>query len=102
MIDIDGEFTYSNIVVVNYNTSTNLFKIFPNPANNILNVMIYGTNENATLQIMDMTGRKIREQQINLNGNTFFSIDISNLAKGTYNLLLKSGSMNEQKKFVKE
>ncbi len=77
-------------------------QIFPNPAKDILNVQVIGSNESATIQIIDRTGRKVREGKITLNGNTTFPVDINNLPKGTYTLLLKNKSLNEQKKFVKE
>ncbi len=52
--------------------------------------------------IIDITERKVKEEKISLNGNTSVPVDINQLPKGTYNLFLKSKSINEQKKFVKE
>jgi Secretion system C-terminal sorting domain len=77
-------------------------QIFPNPVKSILNVQVSGYNENALLQIIDITGRKVKEEKISLNGTTSVSVDVNNLSKGTYDLLLKGKSINEQKKFVKE
>lgn len=102
MVDVDGRFTYSKIVAIKMDGKTITLQIAPNPAKNILNVQVNGGNENATLQIIDITGRKVKEEKINLNGNTSVSIDINNLQKGTYNLVLKSKTKNEQKKFIKE
>ena len=39
---------------------------------------------------------------IELNGTTSVSVDINNLPKGTYDVILKGNSVNEQQKFVKE
>jgi trimeric autotransporter adhesin len=102
IIDADGKFTYSKIVAIKMDDKNITLQIFPNPAKNLLNVQVNGNNESITLQIIDMTGRKVKEEKIQLNGNTSVSVDINNLPKGTYNLLLKSKSINEQKKFVKE
>jgi hypothetical protein len=102
MIDLDGKFTYSKTVTVKMEGSNTTLQLFPNPAKNILNVQINAGNEKATIQIIDMSGRKVKEEKITLNGTTTVSVDINNLPKGTYNLLLKGSSINEQKKFVKE
>ena len=102
MIDADGKFTYSKVVAINMDSRNVRLQIFPNPARNILNIQVNGFSENALLQIIDITGRKVKEEKISLNGTTSVSVDINNLSKGTYNLLLKGNSINEQKKFVKE
>ena len=102
MIDADGKFTYSKVVAIKMDSRNVRLQIFPNPARNILNIQVNGFNENAVLQIIDITGRKVKEEKISLNGTTSVSVDINNLSKGTYNLLLKGNSINEQKKFVKE
>ena len=102
MVDKDNKFNYSKIVAVRMDMTDNTFKIFPNPANNILNVQASPDNNFATLQIIDVTGRKLKEEKISLNGNSWFSINIKDLPKGVYNLLLKSKNKNEHQKFVKQ
>lgn len=102
MVDVDGDFTYSNIVTVNNDVTQNTFKIFPNPATNILYIQTSGENENAVIQIVDLLGRKIQEQKIVLAGNTSLSLDISNLPKSIYTIILKTETKTERQKFVKE
>lgn len=101
MIDTDEKYAYSNIVAIKMD-SKNKFQIFPNPANDILYVQASSINEIATLQIIDVTGRKLKEEKIHLNGNSSFSINIKDLPKGVYTLLLKSKTKQEHQKFVKE
>ena len=67
MIDADGKFTYSKIVVMKMNRKNTGFAIFPNPVKNILTVKVNGVNENAILLVMDMNGRKVKEEKISLN-----------------------------------
>ena len=76
MVDADGKFTYSNIVAVKIN-AVNKLQIFPNPAAAILFVEASGNNENATVQIVDEGGRKLKEMKVFYNGKTSFSIDIT-------------------------
>lgn len=100
--DKDGKISFSKIVLIDFNGVNKEFTIFPNPARDILKVQVTGENGNAILQVIDITGRKLKEEKITLNGNTTISVNINNLPKGTYNLLLKSKTVNGQKKFIKE
>lgn len=100
--DKDGKISFSKILLIDFNVVKKEIKIFPNPAKDILNVQVTGENGNAILQVIDITGRKLKEEKITLNGNTTIFVDINNLPKGTYNLLLKSKTVNVQEKFIKE
>lgn len=102
MVDADAKFTYSKTVALRFDGSNNALQIFPNPAKDILHVQVTGSNENAVLQIVDLTGRKLKEQRINVDGTTSVSVDINDLPKGMYNLLLKTNSKTEHQKFVKQ
>jgi uncharacterized delta-60 repeat protein len=100
MLDADGKFTYSNIVAVKIN-SDNKLHIFPNPAKRILFVEASGNSENAIVQIVDAGGRNLKEMKVFLNGKTSFSIDVSNLAGGVYNLVLHKNKSTEVQTFFK-
>lgn len=104
IIDTDGKFTYSKIIAVKMENSKS-FQIFPNPAIDILYVVpiaIGRENEDAIIQIVDLTGKKVKEQKMVINANTSLSIDISHLPKSIYNLILRRGTKTEQQKFVKQ
>ncbi len=101
MFDIDGKFTYSKIVSVNLNNPIFTLKIFPNPASNILFIEANGTTGKTFLQITDEQGRKLKEIKITVNENTI-PVDIHNLPKGIYNLILRSNNKTGTKKFMKE
>jgi hypothetical protein len=49
-----------------------------------------------------MSGRKVKEQKIKLNGNVSFSISLKNISKGTYTLVLQKENTTEKQKFVKQ
>jgi hypothetical protein len=76
--------------------------VFPNPVKDILNVQLTDKNETAVLQIIDVSGRKLKEQNVMLNENTAVTVDVHTLQKGTYYLVLKGKTINEKNKFVKE
>ncbi|MEO6456088.1 MAG: T9SS type A sorting domain-containing protein, partial [Ginsengibacter sp.] len=101
MVDVEGKYTYSNIIAVKINRDNKLH-IFPNPAKDILFVQANGENENAIIKIVDAAGRKIKESRIFLNSNTSFSIDINTLAPGVYNFILLKKQKTEVQTFIKK
>lgn len=72
-------------------------EIFPNPANNFVNIAITGENgTKVAVDITDINGRVVRSNVLNttLSGNNLDSnIDLQNITPGIYNL---SVSMNEK------
>jgi len=83
----------------------NIFSIYPNPANNKLNIQFNQSisGDNLQLSIIDMLGRTVSKQQelsIETYNNT--SIDVSSLDKGTYFINLTNGNSTITKKFIKE
>ena len=77
-------------------------KISPNPAKNILFVLVNGESGKRIFQITDAGGRKLNEGITSLTNSTSFSIDINSLPKGLYNLQLFTNNKTETKRFIKE
>lgn len=80
-IDFDGVFEYSNIISLEYKSNVKV-KIFPVPAQNMLNVNINSKDiQNAQLNIVDVSGKRLRTiTQVNSNNQ----IDLSYLPSGSY------------------
>jgi hypothetical protein len=80
-IDLNGKYTYSNIVRVNKNTKeVSSLSVFPNPFTNNYTIAIHATQNGASLiQMMDMQGRLVMEQTAGVveGANT---IEVNNLA----------------------
>ncbi len=101
--DIDGASTVSAIVPVNISPKAGM-TIFPNPAKATM-LLNYITKAASTLnvQITDLTGRVISTNDYNLqNGGNTFSINVSNLAQGTYLLQAFDGVKTTTSKFIKQ
>lgn len=73
--------------------------IYPNPSYNIINVNLPTANKNESLSIINMLGVEVLKVNSITITNT---IDISNLAKGTYFIKRISNNKNETKTFIKE
>lgn len=64
--------------VINFNESTKI-SFFPNPTTAIINFK--GISEEATVQLYDLTGKKLMDTKIDTNST---SMDISQLSQGIY------------------
>ncbi len=78
--------------------TTNI-SIFPNPANNILNIK--GTNAINAVTIYDLNGRLLKQLSFPQAKNTH-QIDIDRLSNGIYFLEIRTGISKETLKFIKE
>ena len=74
--------------------------LFPNPSSGLFTLEINQQYTNATLQIFDVTGKLIDEK--NYKNQNFISLDYSYLAKGLYQLQLKTENGNYFSKIVIE
>jgi len=99
-VDLDGQYSYSNIVVLNREASALPLSLFPNPAKDIIHVQTNAMVAGKTvLMILDASGRKIYQQEIStMQGINSIPVNISFLPKGTYRLI----AGKETRSFVKE
>ncbi|MBL0080815.1 MAG: hypothetical protein IPP53_17430 [Bacteroidetes bacterium] len=61
IIDLDGTFTYSDVINIPINTVTNnsFVKVYPNPTNGILNIDIQSTSVyDINMATFDVLGKK--------------------------------------------
>lgn len=93
-VDLDGNFHYSPIVILQNNTSTG-FAAYPNPATDKFTLVITATrNMNARFELVDQSGRLISVKEMTLlTGVNSYVWDISRMAGGTYFLHTRSLAM---------
>ncbi len=83
------------------NSSKYELRLYPNPANNELNVSYISSNPNVVLNISDISGRQMLSKRWgNYPGNC--QVNISQLAKGLYILELSEGENRKVSKFFKK
>jgi len=73
------------------------FAMYPNPANNVLNVV---TENDAELELVDMNGRSVLSSIISAGMPQF--IDISNLAKAQYFVIIRSEGITIRERLIKQ
>jgi len=91
-VDLDGATEIFGPVAANCDIENNNMTVFPNPTADNFTVRIETPQsfENATLELVDMTGRVILFQTIDLNaGSTLLNFNGSELKAGTYFVRLK-------------
>ena len=75
-------------------------EVYPNPAQNVLNVKLMGTlQHNAVINLTDISGRVLKQMTLNRNEMT---MDISSIAPGIYQLQYKDDVNSKVIKVVKQ
>ncbi len=92
MIDIDGKFQYSKVVLVNYNSDGEKLSVFPNPANTLITVT---GNKQQKILITNVTGQLMRKV---LFSNSSQTINVTAWKAGIYFLKTEHGVY----KFIKK
>lgn len=90
------------LAITNVNSNINSMSVYPNPAQNNMNVVLETKNASkAQLFITDITGKTIQTSSINLtSGLNALNISCSNLSNGNYILSIKGESMNVNEKIT--
>ncbi|HXD94126.1 MAG TPA: T9SS type A sorting domain-containing protein [Bacteroidia bacterium] len=79
-----------------FKTQNASIKIYPNPANDVLNVELEMLNGKAELKLFDVNGKQVLWQTI--NGKTI--VDVSNLNAGVYNISIANNGGVVNKRLV--
>jgi endonuclease I len=84
MVDIDGKSDFSKVISVKLKNNLSNALVYPNPTTDILNIKLYQVLQaNSTLQILDVTGRIIKQQSV-ISNTVNINLDVKNLAAGRY------------------
>ena len=84
------------------NTETNI-KIFPNPANEMLNIELTGINNDVILSVLSPDGKLIQKQKTSpVNHSIRSQLNLSELHKGIYLLKIENDDFVEVHKFIRE
>jgi hypothetical protein len=95
--DYDGQFTYSDVVVVK-RVMKDAFAIFPNPSAGAINIFYdLSDDSDKALLINDAVGKEIYYKDLNDNDNT---ISVENLLPGIYYVEIRNASAGVIKKLL--
>jgi hypothetical protein len=105
-VDFDGDFEYSPVVSVGGQNMNNKLELYPNPANDFINLRSSIVNQdlkNIQLTLYTVDGQLINENNYSfelLNNEIYISINT--LSKGIYLLEAKSNDFTEIIRFIKQ
>jgi hypothetical protein len=86
----DNDEVYSRTLSVNTTCLGMMVKIFPNPANDVINIAVLGgADQSTTYSITDNLGRAVKQGQF--NGNNVAKVNIHDLAGGLYQVRVVYG-----------
>ena len=103
MVDIDGRFTYSPVIVISNNAELFSVKIFPNPVEDILQIHIQAEKKEMILfNLFNTEGKIIASKKVELQkGNNHVGWNMQTLASGNYFLAADAASF-ETIKIIKK
>ncbi|MCB0641472.1 MAG: T9SS type A sorting domain-containing protein, partial [Phaeodactylibacter sp.] len=82
-VDFDGQFEYSDIRSVEFESLGRQIKIFPNPASTLSHIQIPGNFEFAIIRAFDASGRMLFSKELK-GGQALQDIDVSDWHSGLY------------------
>lgn len=99
-IDFNGNYSYSEAVSVPpYEKFIDDINIYPNPSSDIIIIeTAFADKEELKLVVMDYMGKEVTGKTINSDD---YLVDISNLPKGIYTVLVTKQNQIISKKFIK-
>ena len=100
MIDADGKLKKSNIVAVKLNKNFSNALLYPNPTIGELNIKLYAPLfTNSTLQVLDVTGRLVKQQSVSAN-NINIQLDVKGLTAGRYFIKIANSQQVINQSFI--
>lgn len=87
IVDINGSFTYSNVISLHSDCSSSAVSVWPNPAGAVVNVN--GLQGNSQVQLLNIEGQLLKEVH---TASASVGIDMANFASGVYVIRVKDGN----------
>jgi aminopeptidase N len=84
VIQKDGTYSYSKIIVVNNKTAGTKYVISPNPANNYIIIKSRDAVKKATVKLFNANGSLVKEVALMFTGGNAARLQVNNLATGNY------------------
>lgn len=93
--------TYANCVGTGEEPSSDAWKIFPNPANDFVEINAQQADALERIEVMDVTGKLVLHRAVNSN-STSTRLDLSEIEAGTYFVRLYGGDQEQTIRCVKQ
>jgi hypothetical protein len=81
MVNIDNSYNYSDIKIVR-TTAVSKISFFPNPAQSFVNVSLVQSENETSIQLLNISGQILKEQKV--SGATTVTFNVEQYARGMY------------------
>lgn len=95
MVNEDGSFGYSEVSVMSMNADM-IFNVFPNPANQYVNVSVGRVSEHAVIHLFNAGGQSVFVQQLNNGSGSTVMVQVNHLCPGIYTIQVLSSDGSQQ------
>jgi len=97
-VDLDGNINYSKTISVLNANSDYTVTLYPNPANDYVNISFESTRQSAAIiELYDLTGRKLSSKIITTQvGANQTEVSLVSLPKGIYSLIVRRNGISDQ------
>lgn len=104
MVDIDGKFTYSNVVKLVNNNKGNSLQVYPTVTKGLVSININVTEkQTANIKVINAIGQVLLTQPMQLKaGEQTLSLELNLLPAGAYKLLLQTNSGTQASSIIKQ
>lgn len=105
IVDLDGNFTYSKVVIIRNDGGSIVLKLMPNPISSYLNVSFrLEKSESIKISLYDQAGRLARRYNVSGSAglNAITLTDLGNLPAGNYAVELLGESVRERQLILKK
>lgn len=99
--DLDGKYSYSDMVAVEFKEGKECLYVYPVPAKNKL-TLLAGNYANAEIKIYDVTGQLVHNAMLAAPYSPITAFDISFLSKGVYFISFSDNRDTRYARFLKE
>jgi hypothetical protein len=99
-VDVNGDYTYSPVVVLRFGTKAYAPLVYPNPVDAVLNI-VAGQEPINEIDLYDVSGRVLR-RLINGSASSPVVVPCGNLSAGVYFVAIVTPTQRFVKKFVKQ
>ncbi len=105
-IDVDGRFAYSPIITLKASSALelSLLSVYPNPAKNVINLVVAGASSNkVNIIITDLAGKVVKQQTAQLSSeDNIVKMDVASLVSGNYLVRIVTNNASAVHKFFKQ
>jgi Secretion system C-terminal sorting domain len=74
--------------------------VYPNPTSGEVNILFGDQPGKTSIMVVDMAGRVVFNNSLEVQSNTVYSFDLHFLGRGMYNMIIRNGNSQEVKKLI--